>query len=112
MYLEPSLFVYFAVALKVGEVGDWAVCGRWFAGIPIQCGRVSQHGRATAVSRADVSYGDYPFLFKHLESRHELPPETHSKENRRSKGLPHQGVCFCRREIGVFVHDREAEGAP
>jgi hypothetical protein len=36
MYLEPSLFVYFAVVLKVGEVGDWAVCGRWFAGIPIR----------------------------------------------------------------------------
>jgi len=37
---EPSLFVYFAVVLEVGdagfEVGDWdlAVCWRWFAGIP------------------------------------------------------------------------------
>ena len=56
MYLEPSLFVYFAVALKVGEVGDWAVCGRWFAGIPIQCGRVSQHGRAATALGAEVSY--------------------------------------------------------
>ena len=35
MYLEPSLFVYFAVALEVGDVGDWAVCCCRFAGIPI-----------------------------------------------------------------------------
>lgn len=35
MNFEPSLFVYFAVALKVGDVGDLSVCCRWFAGIPI-----------------------------------------------------------------------------
>jgi hypothetical protein len=37
MNFEPSLFVYFAVALEVGDVGDWTVCCRWFAGIPIRC---------------------------------------------------------------------------
>jgi hypothetical protein len=40
MNFEPSLFVYFAVALEVGDVGvcvaglDLAICCRWFAGIP------------------------------------------------------------------------------
>jgi hypothetical protein len=36
MNFEPSLFVYFAVGWEVGDAGDWAVCFRWFAGIPIR----------------------------------------------------------------------------
>lgn len=36
MNLEPSLFLYFAVALDVGEAGDWVVRCRRFAGIPIR----------------------------------------------------------------------------
>ena len=38
MNFEPSLFVYFVVALEVGDVGDLMVCWRWFAGIPIGLG--------------------------------------------------------------------------
>jgi hypothetical protein len=54
MNFEPSLFVYFAVAFEVGDVGDCTVCWRGFAGIPIRCrlnvgastdGNCSQHKR-------------------------------------------------------------------
>lgn len=34
MNFEPSLFVYLAVALEIGDAGVWTVCWRWFAGIP------------------------------------------------------------------------------
>ena len=32
-----------------------------------------------------------------------------AKVNRRSKGLPHQVVSFCRVTMAVFVHDRESQ---
>jgi hypothetical protein len=38
MNFEPSLFVYFAVFLELGDGGDWAACRLWFAGIPIKGG--------------------------------------------------------------------------
>jgi hypothetical protein len=79
MYFEPSLFVYFAVALEVGDVGDWAVCCCRFAGIPIRTELLRGYGRTDSSPNTEIRDCKASSMSRERDRLGEETPETHKE---------------------------------
>lgn len=99
MNFEPSLFVYFAVAFEVGDVGDCTVWCRWFAGIPIRCAVDQRAWKGGNCSRSKGKKLRKKFFAQQGGVYEDMLPETHTRCQRNIQCIAPPRCMFCRLKL-------------